>query len=245
MAGVHCEKRLLRFTLIELLVVVAIIAILAALLMPALSSARDTAKSALCQGNLKQIATSLGMYMTDYQGFVPPVHTASAPPPPGFSYGSWREVTMAYLRNGKSMVCPSDQDLANYISVTSSSATMLKYGQIASYAENYFFTIWKGTGVYPGSYKESSIKSPSTKVICADNSSRTEMAVIPVPSIYPSSVPSYCGAGCMINLRHRNNPNVIYLDTHVAQPQKPLWMSWYNYYVSNGNAAPEDWSPTK
>ena len=50
------------FTLIELLVVIAIIAILAAMLLPALSSARATAKSAGCLGNLKQLAMAANLY---------------------------------------------------------------------------------------------------------------------------------------------------------------------------------------
>ena len=71
------------------------------------------------------------------------------------------------------------------------------------------------------------------------------MAVVPVPSIYPSSVPSAYGSGVMINLRHRNNPNVIYLDTHISQPQMSVWQKWYTDYIGSGNNPPTDWDPTK
>ncbi len=54
------------FTLIELLVVIAIIAILAAILFPVFARARENARKANCQNNLKQIATGLLMYAQDY-----------------------------------------------------------------------------------------------------------------------------------------------------------------------------------
>src|SRR5262249_46325707 len=73
--GKDLDVQLLRrksgFTLIELLVVIAIIAILAAILFPVFAQARDAARKAACQSNLKQFGVAFAMYATDYDGYFP------------------------------------------------------------------------------------------------------------------------------------------------------------------------------
>ncbi len=56
------------FTLVELLVVIAVIAILAAMLLPAFARAKDRARQASCFGNLRQVAVAAHLYMDDYNG---------------------------------------------------------------------------------------------------------------------------------------------------------------------------------
>ncbi len=72
-----CKESLRAFTLIELLVVVAIIVVLMALMMPALSRAREQSKTTVCASNMRQIGIGIRIYASEYDNFIVPYYTMS------------------------------------------------------------------------------------------------------------------------------------------------------------------------
>lgn len=108
------------FTLVELLVVIAIIAVLAALLFPVFTAAREKARQSMCASNLHQLGIAIVVYAQDYNGEVVPAdawlpgHVGSKdnPGPPftvtEFSVPlvTWADLLGPYVRDGQIFACP-------------------------------------------------------------------------------------------------------------------------------------------
>lgn len=97
------DKKRKAFTLIELLVVIAIIAILAAILFPVFSRARENARRASCMSNMKQIALGCIMYTQDYDGALFPYKYQNS----SNNNGSEMAMIQPYIKNTQVFRCPS------------------------------------------------------------------------------------------------------------------------------------------
>ncbi len=102
------------FTLIELLIVIGIIAVLVAILLPALAKARDAAHLTICQSNLRQIGAAFQIYAVENSGALPWITTV---PPPGLGH-DWPNASFVdpwvlikpSIANPAIYICPSDFD---------------------------------------------------------------------------------------------------------------------------------------
>ena len=157
------KRKTASFTLLELLIVVAIIAILAGILMPALSAALRKAKIISCTGNQKMIGLALSMYAADSKEYFPPVGYTStlllahywhrALLMGGYMGKAFQAESQTYDndKRGKNvLICPEDTNPATMGSTAASARDFLSYGLSSSiatpkessdYTSNYFHYI--------------------------------------------------------------------------------------------------------
>ncbi len=148
--------RIKQFTLIELLVVIAIIAILASILMPALSKARSTALCINCASNMKQMGVCAASYADDNQDFMPLSFNATCPSWPdnrlSFDYFMYPYLGKQIKADGyypvsDVFICPSDSEERS-----------LKGQGKKSYIVNYYI------GNYPDKTSDNDYQGKITKI---------------------------------------------------------------------------------
>ncbi len=231
------------FTLIELLVVITIIAILAGLLLPALSKAKEKAKSIHCISNLKQTVLATKMYMDDHSGVILPLWVQRGAP--GWSDWNYDAATFAiqvpstlwwpdklrldgYAKAHRLYDCPSlftPATLAGGGSINS----VQPLGIGMNFPEYGWTAPAPGGGVHPFSVaRESGVTRPSSSLLYADaarvsNPSESNpdawMEVIATGSTYfrvPSDVASYQEGDARSVGRHAARVNAAWFDGHVA-----------------------------
>lgn len=179
------SKTVRAFTLIELLVAIAIIAILAAILLPVLSRAKASGQRTACLNNLKQIAAGVHMYAGDFNEILFPITNISNYPPAQVAFYEWTAydpLMRSYAGlNGapsprdKLFACPADT--FNYtVTVFSPQGEHLQTNaNFSSYAFNAGNAAWPNPhppfpGMLPGimGSKLSSIKTPARTVLVGE-----------------------------------------------------------------------------
>lgn len=200
------------FTLIELLVVIAIIAILAAILFPVFARARENARRASCQSNLKQIGLAIMQYQQDYDERTMPYGYAV-----GSDFQAWghyysasaafsdpnKGLIQPYMKSGQIVDCPSAPPVAN----AAANTPPVAYGYNAWYLSS---SGAGGGGGSLGGVNSSALDSPSETVLMSDGASwgangygRPGYANQPTANL------------ARIHARHLSTANILWADGHV------------------------------
>jgi prepilin-type N-terminal cleavage/methylation domain-containing protein/prepilin-type processing-associated H-X9-DG protein len=236
-AGLH---RLRGFTLIELLVVISIIALLAAILFPVFARARENARRASCQSNLKQIGLAMTMYSQDYdERLVPQSIYGPNKHNDGQASLNWSYCLTPYVKSDQIYVCPSRTQLSSVVAhQPETNYGYNRSGQpsnalVLSGSANYAMG---GTYDAAGSAGSSTVltlaavPSPSTTIAIGDAVTWDSASANGLPYygngaaflMWNSADPTSGVMNYRADPRHFDGANFVFLDGHVKWQKTPL-----------------------
>lgn len=201
MQGHPSRKTLSAFTLVELLIVIAIVAILAGLLLPALSQAKARAANAQCINNLKQWGVALAVYANDNDEAIPRrgqgVQQFFIVDRPGDWFNALPDAINqpTYFQQLQSGNPPGPKQTSFFVCPA---ATLTSHSNFLAYAMN----IYLSPTIRPTAHRMSEINDPATLAFLADG-----------PGDYSSTAPS--SKPYSVKARHASNANIAFLDGHI------------------------------